>query len=112
MRYMLDTDIASYASKTSHPRVDRELVRLSGRLCVSAITRCEMLFGVEVSPRRDRDAALVEKFLMYVDVLDFPAAAAEEYALIRGELKRQGNVIGPERCFDRCATRGILAWCW
>lgn len=54
-----------------------------------------MLYGVEVSPHRERDSRLVSNFLAYVDVLDFPAAAAEEYALIRGELKRQGKLIGP-----------------
>jgi len=96
MRYMLDTDIASYISKTSHPGIERRLASLtSGDICVSAITRCEMLYGVEVSPRRAKDGELVEKFLAYAEVLDFPAEAAELYALIRGQLKRQGKVIGP-----------------
>ena len=96
MRYMLDTDIASYVSRGAHPSVERRLAGMGpGDVCISAITRCEMLYGVEVSPRRDRDAALVRGFLAYIHVLDYPAAAAEDYALIRGELKRQGKLIGP-----------------
>ncbi len=96
MRYMLDTDIASYISKTSHPAIDRRLATLPhGDLCISAITRCEMLYGVEVSPRKAKDRERVEKFLAYVDVLDLPVAAAEDYAVIRGTLKRQGRIIGP-----------------
>jgi tRNA(fMet)-specific endonuclease VapC len=67
----------------------------STRTCVSAITKSELLYGVEVSPRRAHDAAAVDQFLRYIEILDYPSAAAEEYALLRGELKRQGKLIGP-----------------
>jgi len=96
MKYMLDTDTASYASRASHPSVVQRLSALSADdVCISAITRGEMLYGVEISPRRERDAARVSRFLTYMNVVDYPAAAGEEYALIRAELKGAGRPIGP-----------------
>jgi tRNA(fMet)-specific endonuclease VapC len=63
-------------------------------VCVSAITKCELLYGVEVSPRREQQALGVAQYLRYMPVLDFPSEAGREYALIRAELKRSGKLIG------------------
>ena len=93
--YMLDTDISSYAMKLSNPGVVRRVRELNtSDLCISAITKGELLFGVEVSPRRERDAAALEDYLRYVAALDYPSAAAQDYAIVRANLKRQGKLIG------------------
>jgi len=63
-------------------------------ICISAITKAELLLGVELSPRRAKDQAAVEAFLRYAVVLDFPGEAALDYAQIRAELKRRGQLIG------------------
>ncbi len=108
MRYMLDADIASYFSQGSHPSVDRRMAELDrDDVCISAITRSEILYGVEVSPRRERDAARVANFLAYTTVLDYPSGAAEDYALIRGELKRAGKIIGPNDLFVAAHARHL-----
>jgi hypothetical protein len=41
-------------------------------VCVSVVTKSELLYGVEVSPRRQNDEAALKAFLNYVEVLDFP----------------------------------------
>ncbi len=63
-------------------------------VCVSVITKSELLFGVEVSPRRQQDEAALGAFLSYVEVLDFPDEASFHYARIRADPKLQGAMIG------------------
>jgi len=48
--------------------------------CMSVITKSELLYGVEVSPRRVHDAAALQAFLPHVEVLEFPNEAAAHYA--------------------------------
>ena len=93
--YMLDTDTCSYIMKRSHPAILKKLLKIPvSDVCVSVITKAELLFGVEVSPRRSQDEAALSAFLGYVEILDFPDAAAPYYAKIRADLKRQGAMIG------------------
>ncbi|HEX3945243.1 MAG TPA: type II toxin-antitoxin system VapC family toxin [Rhizomicrobium sp.] len=68
---------------------------MSGRrglddIAVSVVTKAELLYGVDISPRPKMDEAAVAAFLAHVAVLDFPDAAARHYAGIRGHLKRKG----------------------
>jgi tRNA(fMet)-specific endonuclease VapC len=93
--YMLDTDISSYIMKRSDDNVLRRLRTVAvSDVCVSAITKAEMMYGVEVSPRRLKDQTALDEFLRYVAVLDYPASAAPDYARIRADLKVRGTIIG------------------
>jgi tRNA(fMet)-specific endonuclease VapC len=86
--YMLDTDISSYIMKRSRYAVLRRLRKVPiGVVCISVITKAELLFGVEVSPRRQQDRAALDEYLRHVEVLDFPDEAARHYAQIRAALK-------------------------
>jgi tRNA(fMet)-specific endonuclease VapC len=94
-RYMLDTDTCSYIMKRSHPRVLKRLRSVPVTdVCISVISKSELLYGVEVSPRRAQDDAALSAFLPHVEVLDFPNAAATHYAQIRADLKKRGQMIG------------------
>jgi tRNA(fMet)-specific endonuclease VapC len=94
-RYMLDTDTCSYVMKRSNPAVLHCLQAVPvADVCMSVITRAELLYGVEVSPRRSQDAAALAAFLPYVETLDLTDAAATHYAAIRADLKRRGAMIG------------------
>ena len=63
-QYMLDTDNCSYAMKHL-PSVVERLVKLPvGDVCISVITKAELLYGVEVSPKRKQDEAALAAFLM------------------------------------------------
>lgn len=93
--YMLDTDISSYIMKRSQVAVLKRLQTVAvSDVCISVITKAELMYGVEVSPRREKDQAALDEYLRYVAVLDFPEAAAFDYARIRGGLKAQGAMIG------------------
>ena len=68
-------------------------------VCVSVITKAELLYGVEISRRRTKDSEALAAFLPHVDVLDYPDAAASHYAEIRAHLKKRGALIGGHDLF-------------
>ena len=95
LRYMLDTDTCSYVMKGSEPGVIRRLTSVPvGEVCISVITQAELMYGVEVSPKREQDGARLEVLLRHMVVLDLVQAAALDYAEIRVSLKKQGKMIG------------------
>jgi tRNA(fMet)-specific endonuclease VapC len=94
-RYMLDTDMCSYIMRRSPEAVVKRLAKVPvSDVCISVITKSELLFGVEVSPKRRQDEAALDTFLRYVEVLDFPDDASSHYARIRADLKSRGAMIG------------------
>ena len=94
-RYMLDTDTCSYIMKRSNSAVLKRLQQVPvSELCISVITKAELLYGVEVSKRRQQDELALNAFLTYVEVLDFPDQGAPHYAQIRADLKNRGRMIG------------------
>jgi tRNA(fMet)-specific endonuclease VapC len=94
-RYMLDTDTSSYIMKRSNDGLLRRLEKVAvSDVCISVITKSELLYGIEISPRRQQDEAALSAFLSYVEVLDFPDDASFHYARIRAQLKPQGSMIG------------------
>jgi tRNA(fMet)-specific endonuclease VapC len=107
-RYMLDTDTCSYIMKRSSPTLLKRLQKTPvGDICISVITKSELLFGVEVSPKRQQDEAALTAFLRYIDVLDFPDEAASHYAKIRAELRTKGSMIGANDLFIAAHARSL-----
>lgn len=95
LRYMLDTDTCSYVMKGASAALDERLRSTDVReVCVSVISKAELLFGVAVSSRPARDRRSMEQLLAYLQVLDLPEAAATDYAEIRADLKQRGTPIG------------------
>jgi len=108
LRYMLDTDISLYVMKGSEPGVMKHLASVSvGDVCISAISKAELLYGVEVSPRSEQDHARLDIFLRHVVVLDFPQDAALDYAEIRAWLKKRGTMIGANDLFIAAHARSL-----
>lgn len=94
-RYMLDTDICSYIMRRSNHALLKRLAKVPvSDVCISVITKSELLYGVEVSPKRRQDEAALTAFLLYVEVLDFPDQASPHYAKLRADLKARGTMIG------------------
>jgi tRNA(fMet)-specific endonuclease VapC len=107
-RYMLDTDTCSYIMKRSNEALLKRLRKTPvSDVCISVITKSELLYGVEVSPRRLQDEAALSAFLRYVEVLDFPDEAAPHYATIRAELKTRGTMIGANDLFIAAHARSL-----
>ena len=107
-RFMLDTDTCSYIMKRSHPTVLKRLQTVPvSDVCMSVITKAELLYGVEVSPRRAQDAAALAAFLPYVGAVDFADDAALHYAEIRADLKKRGTQIGANDLFIAAHARAL-----
>ncbi len=95
MRYMLDTDTASYVIKGRMPSVDRRLADVPPEdVCISSITRGELLYGVRRKPGAHHLARVVDQFLARVLSLPWDDAAADRFATIAAELERAGRLIG------------------
>jgi tRNA(fMet)-specific endonuclease VapC len=107
-RYMLDTDTCSYIIKRSNPAVlDRLRAVPVSDVSMSVISKSELLYGVENSPRRAQDALAVDAFLRHIDVLDFTAVSAGHYAQIRSDLRRRGEMIGANDLFIAAHARSL-----
>ena len=95
MRYLLDTNTCIYVIKRSPPQVYKRLRKLSiGDVGISAITFCELQFGVTNSSKPEKNQLALTEFLAPLEVLDFPSAAAVTFGEIRSRLKRAGTPIG------------------
>ena len=107
-RYMLDTDTCSYIMKRSHQSVLKRLLEVPvSEVCISVVTKSELLFGIEISPRRQQDELSLNAFLTHVAVLDFPDEAASHYARIRADLRARGNMIGANDLFIAAHARSL-----
>jgi len=107
-RYMLDTDTCSYIMKRSSDALLKRLQKVPvDDVCISVITKSELLFGVELSPRRQQDEAALSAFLRYVEVLDFPDEASVHYAKIRADLQARGRMIGANDLFIAAHARSL-----
>jgi tRNA(fMet)-specific endonuclease VapC len=94
--YMFDTDICSYLMKGKSPALLRKLQRVPiSSVCMSAITKSELMFGIAISPRQQKEREAFDYLLQHVVVLDYPEGAASDYGEIRAALKSRGQLIGP-----------------
>ena len=106
--YMLDTDTCSYVMKRSHHSVLKRLQEVPvSEVCISVVTKSELLFGVEISPRRQQDELALNAFLTHIEVLDFPDEAAPHYAKIRADLRARGSMIGANDLFIAAHARSL-----
>lgn len=95
IRYMLDTNMASYVIKGNVPHVRENLrqVRMA-EVGISAVTEGELRFGVARKPGAARLHVAVEEFLVRVEILPWDSLAAQHYAVLRSALEDSGNPMG------------------
>ena len=95
IRYLLDTNMASYVIKGNVPLVREKLVRIPmADVGISVITEAELRFGVTRKPEASRLAPAVEEFLLRVEIIPWDSEAAKMYTLIRATLERTGEPMG------------------
>jgi tRNA(fMet)-specific endonuclease VapC len=105
---MLDTDTASYVVRGAHPRLDERLAAVPmDDVCVSAVTRAELLYGVRLRPGAERLARLVGAFLSRVRAVAWDESAADRFAIVAADLDLAGQRIGP---FDTMIAAHALAF--
>ena len=92
---MLDTDTASYIIKRRSPAIEAKLADISpSQVCISAVTRAELLYGLKRLLPTHRLHVAVKQFLRIVRTLPWDAEAADYYAEIRYRLVSTGQSIG------------------
>jgi tRNA(fMet)-specific endonuclease VapC len=95
VRYLLDTNTASYVIKGNFPRVRERLLKVPmSEVGISVVTEAELRFGVARKPEAVRLKTAVEEFLLRVEVSPWDSAAAEQYAEVRADLERTGKPMG------------------
>lgn len=93
--HLLDTDTASFIIKGRSPAIAGKLAAIPpDRVCVSAVTRAELMYGLKRLPASHRLHVGVRQFLKIVRVLAWNGDAADYYADIRHQLTRTGQPIG------------------
>ncbi len=93
--HLLDTDTASYVVKGRSTTIEAKLAAIPpDRVCVSAVTRAELMYGLKRLPASHRLHVGVRQFLKIVRVLAWDADAADYYADIRHQLTTTGRPIG------------------
>lgn len=94
-RYMLDTNIISYLLRGRHPALEERLRQHPvDAVCMSAVTRAELRYGLARRPDAARLAREVERLLQGVAALPWDDAAADAYGIVRATLEGRGQPIG------------------
>ena len=92
--YLLDTNIASAALR-GNVNVDSRIGQLDfAQLCISAVTRAELRYGVALRPAAATLRTLVEAFLKTLTTAPWDAMAADEHGRLRAQLRLRGTPIG------------------
>jgi tRNA(fMet)-specific endonuclease VapC len=95
VRYLLDTNMASYVIKGNIPRVHERLLRVPmAEVGVSVITEAELRFGVARKPEAVHLKIAVEEFLVRVEILPWDSDAAKQYADLRAYMEKEGTPMG------------------
>jgi len=92
--YLLDTNIISYWMRGDKKVIARIKKHTPADLSLSAVTLAEILYGIAKSPMKKKERRLkIKQISSLLALYPFDEAAAEEYALIRAQLEREGRAI-------------------
>jgi tRNA(fMet)-specific endonuclease VapC len=95
IRYLLDTNIASFVIKGNFPQVRQRLLKVPmPDVGISVVTEAELRFGVARLPEATTLKTAIEEFLLRVEIHPWNSRAAQHYAYIRAALEREGISLG------------------
>jgi len=95
VRYLLDTNMASYVIKGNVPHVRERLIKVPmAEVGISVITEAELRFGVARKPQASHLKTAVEQFLLRVEIVPWDSEAACQYASLRAALEDFGTPMG------------------
>lgn len=96
MKYLLDTNICIYMMRQKPLSVTKKINEMMvGDLAISTVTLSELYYGVSKSQQVERNRAVLEQFILPLEVLPYSDLAAEYYGMFRAQLEKQGTPIGP-----------------
>jgi tRNA(fMet)-specific endonuclease VapC len=94
--YLLDTNICIYIINNSPKQVVDRIKKLKvNQVKLSSISLAELEYGVSKSSSREKNRKALIQFASAFDIVYFNDNDAEVYGLIRAELEKRGQVIGP-----------------
>src|SRR5580700_7137871 len=94
-RFMLDTNVVSIITRYAPVSIEKRMHGISANLlCVSIITKAELLYGLAWTPDAKKLVETVRQFLARTDALPWNDAAAETYAKLRASLRRGAVTLG------------------
>lgn len=94
VRYLLDTNAASYAINKKSAAMDHHLAKTPmAELGISAVTEGELRYGAARSGSAPLQAT-VEQFLLGVTIFSWDSEAARQYGELRATLEREGRLMG------------------
>jgi len=92
---MLDTNIVIYTIKNRPEQVRKIFKQHENQMCISAVTKGELIYGAEKSSRPERNLIDIEGLIARLEVAPFEDHASEHFGQLRAELYRIGQPIGP-----------------
>jgi len=108
--FCLDTNIWSYLLRTPNEALVRNLKKhTTAELCLTEMTRAELLFGARRSSKSKALTQRIEQLLSPYPRLPFGADAAVHYAEIRTLLEKKGTPISPNDLIIAATARAANA---
>ncbi|MCL1865667.1 MAG: type II toxin-antitoxin system VapC family toxin [Spirochaetes bacterium] len=106
--YLLDTNICIYIINKRPSKIIDKISSLNpSEIKISSITMAEMEYGASKSDNREMNRNALTRFLSSFEIINFDPKDAEIYGIIRAELERSGNIIGP---YDMQLAAQALRW--
>ena len=106
--YLLDTNICIYIINKRPTGIIEKISSLNpSEVKISSITVAEMEYGASKSENREMNINALKRFLSSFEIVCFDTQDAEIYGIIRANLERNGNVIGP---YDLQLAAQALRW--
>ena len=103
---MLDTNTVGFLVRGRPSVVAHAVAVPDGTLCVSAITRGEVAFGLSRRPTSTALKSAIRELWDRVDVLSWDAAVADCYGTLRATMERKVRPLSP---FDMMIAAHALA---
>ena len=95
MIYMLDSNTCAFIMNERSGVVERLRKALPLGVCISSIILSELEYGVRKSLAQERNRNKLNSLCALLSIFPYETAATAEYGIIRSELERRGQVIGP-----------------
>ena len=94
--YLLDTNICIYIINQSPRHVIKQIKSFKPyQIKLSAISMAELEYGVSKSLHRDKNRRALIHFASAFDIVVFNDNDAEIFGLLRADLEKRGQIIGP-----------------
>lgn len=94
--YLLDTNICIYIINKNPKHVVEHIKKFKPhQIKLSAISIAELEYGASKSNCREKNRQALLHFASAFDIIEFNDRDAEVFGLIRADLEKKGQIIGP-----------------